>query len=201
MSAPLRLSHNELSALLKYAFQGLFGHSQDWGALAENVLWLETHGFYGMAMLMDGLRTETLHSFEGTVSDTPSGFKFNFEGGSLLMGLPMIVDFAIARTRNKGECTIEVVSAEHIKALISVEAAVCRSGLYACACHDKGKLSCSLNPQANIVSHEFSESDIYYQQCLNDGIMVNRADYKALNDIADRTLVEASEASRQGAGE
>jgi len=201
MSAPIRLSHNELSALLKYTFQGLFAHSQDWGALAENVLWLETHGFDGIGMLMDGLKTETLHSFKGAVTDTPSGFKFNFEGGSLLMGLPMIIDFTIACVRDKGICYIEVLSAEHIKALIGVEAAICRSGFYAFARDDKGTLSCSSGPQANMVSRDFSESDIYYQQCLNDGIVVSRADYETLNEIADRTLVEASEASRLGAGE
>lgn len=199
MSAQLRLSHNELSALLKYVFQGLFGHTQDWGALAQYVVWLETHGCDGVSKLVDAIETNTLQKFDGTISKTDSGMVIDFAGNSILMGLPMLVDLIVVHANDLRTFKIEVSSTLHDQAIVAAVAAIQdRNGIMPIEFSDNSIILNSEHPKP---SFDFDTARQFYNQSLRDGVPMDETTYKYLNRIADKTLVEATEESRRGAGE
>lgn len=199
MSDPLKLSHNELSALLKLVFQGMFGHSQDWAALAAYVHWLETHGFEGVSILVQAIETNTLRRFDGAISKTEKGLHIDFNGNSILMGLPLLVDLAIAHSTKRKNCHIVVSSAVQCEAFVAADAAI----------RDKDP-NLFVDPIAMVISTitdnksphiNLAKANQYYAQSLRDGVPMYQSTYTFLNEIADTTLVESTEASRRGAGE
>ncbi len=197
MSPFLDLSHNELWTLLKHVFQGMFGHELDWGALAEYILWLETRGFNGVELLQEAINTNVLREFSGKIINTPKGYIIDFQGNSVLMGLPIIIDLAVDYVRRIGDCEIAVISTTQSKALVAVEIAILRYGLYSRI--ENNRLFCQSTPIK--LARNWSEAERVYLDSLENGIPINRQIYTALNKIADQTLVETSEASRSGAGE
>ena len=225
MTPPLKLSRNELAALLKSVFQACFGHSQDWAAMAHSVLWLEAHGFDGHAMLMDAMDEEMcLAPFAGDIQDVSTGYIVDFNGGHAILAAHMMADLAVEAALRHGTGTIKIKGAAESLALIAALPRCAKQGFAAqvtgreydahifprddypslyqrrseaitltCAAEialPKGKC---LQPAGQLQSH--------YQKTLMNGLAIDPGIYRAFMKVADRTLVEASEASRKGAGE
>lgn len=209
MTAPLKLSHNELLGLLKYMFQGQLGHDYDWAALSEHVLWLETRGYGGLDMLMEAIAMQSLDGFSGNLLDTPGGFEIDCGGKSLIMGLPSIIDLAVDYLGAKGSCVVDITSACQLSAVIAVEGALMAQGICAQAVIDMdagaARLLCSADANVGvataILQRDHDAAALFYDESLRSGIAVSQQCYDMLNCIAARTLVEASEASRKGAGD
>jgi len=199
MSNELKLSHNELSALLKLVFQGLFGHAQDWGALAEQVAWLETHGFGGVDKMIDGIKTDAFRGFDGDISKSPDGLHIDFRNNSMLMGLPLLIDLALANAVSMGHCQINVSNALHFDSVIAVDAALRERGVEIFT--DRQKTTITTQAHNEIKLFDLTAANEHYAQCLRKGVPMDQETYEYLNKLAEKTLVEATEASRRGAGE
>ncbi|NNC35862.1 MAG: DUF3726 domain-containing protein [Acidimicrobiales bacterium] len=199
MSTILNLSHNELSSLLKLALQGLFQHSQDWGDLAKHILWLETHGFAGVASMKEALESTTFRGFDGDISKTPNGLCIDFNNNSLLMGLPMLVDLVTAMAAKEEHCYISLINVHDFEAVVSVDAALRAQGLDVYV--DANEMTISSQSDGTNILFDFAGAHECYDQSLRDGIPMDQEMYQFLDNLAKRTLVEATEESRRGAGE
>lgn len=201
MKQSLRFSHSELSNLLKYSFQGLFGHSCDWGALTDYVLWLETRGFKGLSLLYEAIQDDVLIPFSGRFTEKPWGYEIDMNGGSVLTALPAISDLAMDYTLSKGACRIEIVWGQQYQVLASVQADLMRAGLYAQTALDYSQMFSRSDVVSTRYRDTFQEAELVYRESLRDGVIVDPMLYSILNELAERTLVEATEASRRGAGD
>ncbi|MGB0907708.1 MAG: hypothetical protein ACPGVT_09455 [Maricaulaceae bacterium] len=227
MTAPLRLSLNELSALIKSVFQGCFGHDQDWGEMAERVMWLEARGFGGLDMLMDVLGEDmTLRGFAGEITAAGDGKScvIDLNGGSLLLGLHICSDIAVDMAARHGEAKVVIKNARHGSAVLAAVSTCAKFSYPVRALWHEGSAFCEFGAVApTIYGSEYEGVEIHlggvfehkdasatlsgeavqarYEDSLAHGIAVNTDVYAALNQVADRFLVEATEASRKGAGE
>lgn len=205
MTQSLRFSHSELSNLLKYTFQGLFGHSCDWGALADHVLWLETRGFGGLSLLGDALQKGVLIPFSGSFSETSWGFTIDMKGGSVLTALPAISDLAMDHTLYTGACRIDIISGQHCEVIASAQAVLMRAGLHVQTILDSSLTGGQMISRSDWVTARyrdaFQDAEAAYGKSLKDGVIIDPVFFERLTEIAGRTLVEASEASRRGAGD
>ena len=225
MSTPLKLSHNELAALLKSVFRACFGHTQDWAAMAHSVLWLEAHGFGGLDKLMLAMDKEFYVSpFAGDITETETGYAVNFKGGHTMTVVHMMVDLLVEAGRKYGIGTLDIKGAAQTSALIAALTHCARHGFAAqltghdyCAhiaagddcpalyegAHDRITLTCAAELSAPEGKCLQSTRQLQSQnhETLMNGLAIDPNIYAALMKVADRTLVEASEASRKGAGE
>jgi|GEM_PF-3283236 len=201
MTRALRFSHSELSNLLKYTFQGLYGHICDWGALADHVLWLETRGFNGVSLLNTAIEHKALRSSPSLVEDEVWGYRIDLQGGSVLTALPAISDLAMDFTLRNGTCRIDIVSGQQIAALASAQAELMRAGLSVECILSSPQLLCRADIKSARYRDKFGEAEAAYRKSLDDGISIDPVIYARLTEISERTLVEASEASRRGAGD
>ena len=247
----LTLSRNELTALLKRVFEGIFNRSCDFEALAHQIVWLERHGLGGMDLLrgcVDHLADHDTASVE--MEPTPDGDDVEIicvdaQGSSLLCIADMIADLTISRCAAHGACHIEVTNVHEREAILPQLCRIRNSGFYVGTQSSEdngdaisfarivgdtalpelfgwnpsaqGRASGTLSlvaasSKAGLISglgnrwKEWPAPEITpailddrYQTNLNNGIVVGDLSY--LNKIAERVLVEASDASRQGAGE
>jgi len=226
MSAQLRLSLNELSALLKAVFQGCFGHRQDWAAITDTVMWLETRGFGGLDMVMEAMDKDLqLSPCKVDINDIEDGVcEIDLNNGSLLCVLHMCADVAVDMASKSGKATLVIKNARHGRAIMASLMPASKFGYAAIAYWQDGHAQCSPNavsPSFHAGDYEKVELHIEtmqsqnppsadassnaiiarYDHALANGILVKRDVYDTLNQIADRILVEATDASRQGAGE
>lgn len=222
----LRLSLNELSALLKSALQGCFRHSQDWAAITETIIWLESRGFGGLNLLMEAMDdNHHLTPFTANIieTDDPSVCAIDAGGSSLLLGLHMCSDIAADMATRHGQATLIINNATQTSAIIAATVPCARFGHAVRSTWKDGFAQISLNDVSPSV-HEgqfetveiklckvfeseatpvltSAEVQARYELSLAQGLEVGVDIYKTLNGIADRILVEATKASRRGAGE
>lgn len=102
MSDQITISLNELRALLRKAFEGIYGHGRDWNALTNSILWLEYRGLGGIDTF---LKTEpSLHGSVDLQMIKLEAQELEFEGNSrslMSYGLE-ICDLLIGRTKKHG---------------------------------------------------------------------------------------------------
>lgn len=190
-------------------------------------MWLEARGFGGLDMLMDAMNARhELSAFSGAISEgcDDTVCEIDFKGGSLLLGLHMCTDLAIDMAAKTGHASLIIKNARHNAAIIAATAscarfdysseAVWNEGYAKCAAgevapavfgglHDRVELRVSQTIEASTRDIKLSGSDVQerYDMALQNCISVDVDIYKTLGLVADRILVEATEASRQGAGE
>lgn len=127
----LRYSHNELLSLLKRVFEGLYGHSRDFEAMAKNVRWLETHGLDGMKELMQVLQQLDGHEpIPVTVSGIPTDGLINvdLQRNSLFTYAFEITDLFIDLANYAPYCTLEITNFGNPIALLPRLARCARPG-------------------------------------------------------------------------
>ncbi len=225
MTAPLKLSHNELAALLKSVFQACFAHGQDWAAMAQSVVWLESHGFDGLAMLMESFDEDLcLQAVECDVTETDTGHIVDLNGGSLILAAHMIADLALENSESDRPARLIVQNARQPKALIAALPLCASQGFDAFVTAD-GRGVYAKSAERSYTTYHSAETELCLtcgaglnapqsdidrtakaircqaRQNLMDGLFVNHKCIEKLQKIADRFLVEATEASRKGAGE
>lgn len=201
MKQSLRFSHSEISNLLKYSFQGLFGHACDWGALTDHVLWLETRGFKGLSLLYEAIQDDVLIPFSGRFTEKPWGYEIDMNGGSVLTALPAISDLAMDYTLSTGVCRIDIVLGHQYQVLASAQADLMRAGLHVQTAADYTQMFSRSDLVSTRYRDTFQEAEMAYRKSLRDGVIVDPVLYSTLTEFAARTLVEATEASRRGAGD
>ena len=245
MAEYLTISLNELRALLRKAFEGVYGHTRDWNALTDLVLWLEFYDLDGLEKVfsaqgrLGGSRPKMFYSAKGER-------KVDAGGSTLLELNDTVGDFLIADARVSGKAIIHIENVAQPDIIAACVARCSKAGFAATAWWPEAKgqaciafqdvdekapnlfkielpqnfagydfvtvvLASSIDDikQAHPIWFSFlkdgqipaNEIALRYDEHLDRGFKISEADYKRLCKMADRVLVEASEASRQGAGE
>jgi len=229
----IKLSHNELWALLTRTFEALYGHRRDYYDMARSVLWLECYGLDGVAGLVQALPVLEKNSLpKPTLTEHSSSHTVMDGGGRSLFCLSRaICDLAMANAAETGEGRIDVINVTDEVALIGVLSYAAQQGFASAFLGDTQSAvmvpteSCPVIFEGNIArSVSFtctrnnddikkhlppvlqervtSQTQIdYFNASLESGLTISRTHYNTLNNVADRVLVEASAASRRGAGE
>jgi len=196
MSDKITISLNELRALLRKAFEGVFGHSRDWNAMADTVIWLECNDLGGMRFFFEAYREMRLGR-KASMLQSPAGISINANGTSLLEFVHLLGDVLLAEAKDKGWAKAQVSSAKHPQVLqIAIDRIV------------KAGFSASYSSKGDEIVFDVSSDKLqslnsseHYHHVLDNGYSMARADYIKLCEYADKVLVPATEQSRQGAGE
>jgi len=178
MSTHIKLSQNELLALLTRTFEALFGHERDYYDMAKTVLWLECHGHHGVEQMISALPVlEHDNLAKPALSELSSNHIVIDGSGRSLICLSQ-ADVAYPTVyKNNGIDSLSLI----------------------CAQTDE-KLSDYFSQTPDVLVDVSTQKDAFVSS-LEHGLNIKRVDYNALTMIANRVLVEATEASRQGAGE
>ena len=246
MSNDLRISLNEFRALLRKAFEGIYGHSRDWNALADLILWLEYRGLKGLESLFaaaPSLKAEYKLTLE---LSSQLDLSVNAKGASLLSLCPEIGDLLIANAQTTGVCAMQINNVTDAELIAATVNRCGQSGMAAAAWwpgqDGSGAIAFQSKNEAepnlyriDLPSGFEEYSDVFivvdqsleniqgnhpdwfsyledgqtpsneinniYLSHLDNGYEISGNDYSRLCKLADRILVEATEQSRQGAGE
>lgn len=139
VSGSLRLSRNELLALLRRVFEALFAKSCDYEALAEQIVWLECHGLGGLDLLHDCLapldREE--HHGERLLLDACLAqgalIDLDADGESLICFGDLLADVAIARCARHETCKVEITNLREGQAIVPQIHRMAMAGRFAAA--------------------------------------------------------------------
>ncbi len=245
MADTLTISLNELRALLRKVFEGIYGHTRDWNALTDLVLWLEFYDLNGLEKLFSA-EPHLGQAHPRKYTSSKGEAKIDADNGSLLELSDMIGDFLIADARRTGQAIIHIENTQHQAVIAACVARCAKAGFAAVAWwrgkKDRGSIAFQspeesapnlfkitlpegfegydyvtviLNSSMDEIKHaypswfSFLEAEQFpaneiarrYEEHLDKGFRITRSDYDRLCILADRVLVEASEASRKGAGE
>lgn len=225
MSSHLNLSVNELRALLTRSFEALYGHERDYYDMARTVLWLECRGHEGVAQLVERLPKLGMDHIKTLIVDTPApgSILVDGHGQSLFCIGRSIADLTMAEAAIYGTAKTDIQNVENPDVLIGLLPFIASQGFNAQAfCCGKQAIIAAGNSNPDIYETDNrgaslsinadreKMTEIYmsagtqksnYAKALDNGIQIERTHYDALTKVADRVLVEASEASRRGAGE
>jgi Protein of unknown function (DUF3726). len=233
MSTHIKLSQNELLALLTRTFEALFGHERDYYDMAKTVLWLECHGHHGVEQMISALPVlEHDNLAKPALSELSSNhIVIDGSGRSLICLSQTICDLVMAGAAENRRSRADIINVSDSKPLLGVlncaatqgfsAIAICREQLaiitadvayptvyknngidslsLICAQTDE-KLSDYFSQTPDVLVDVSTQKDAFVSS-LEHGLNIKRVDYNALTMIANRVLVEATEASRQGAGE
>ena len=244
MSETVTLSLNELRALLRKSFEGIFAHNHDWNALTDLVLWLEFQDLGGLDTFFEA--EPSLREASPRVIQNDNEIVVDGNGASLLAFNTRACDLLLADVNLNGRGVLHVRNTKNSE-VITASVSRCakqgyavvawwldREGYAFMALQNANEAAPSLYkvkvpktfssyPDITIlVGREVTDiENLYpewinfrdkaqlshnqivdrYEEYLNNGIRLTQADYKRLCHFADRVLVEATEKSRQGAGE
>ncbi len=132
MSSGVTLSLNELRALLRKAFEGIYGHDHDWNALTDLVLWLEFHDLDGLKIFFDaepGLPCDIPNLSEGDNGD----ILIDGKGGSFLQFNVTSCDLLVSKAKTAGQAVLHVNNTKHVQVITASVARCASSGLAAAA--------------------------------------------------------------------
>ena len=197
MSEQITLSLNELRALLRKAFEGVFGHGRDWNAMADNVLWLESHGYEGLATFFAAY-PKMEASKKASLSVMPSGaLTIDSHGTSLLEYVHLVGDILLSEVGGQGEARAHIQTTEKSNILNVLHPVFAKNGYVFDSSFDADGIKVIVTPgDCTPVNQEH-----HYLNVLEHGIALEKADYERLCRYADKVLVPATEQSRRGAGE
>lgn len=245
MPDTLTISLNEFRALLRKAFEGIFGHDRDWNALTDLVIWLECHGENGLKVFLSRAGNLAQMGNAKLESETQGYIEINADRQSLLLLHNSICDVAVAEARSSGMATLQIRQAEDPSIIVATVAEAAEYGFSSAAWWPGGdgwaciatqshadEAPClrrinlppdfeALNDITFVVGGSMSRIEDKYPDWflfqkgqeqapneirqlflshLDNGCVISRVEYEHLNRLADAVLVEATEASRQGAG-
>ena len=197
MSEQITLSLNELRALLRKAFEGVFGHERDWNAMADNVLWLESHGYDGLATFFAAY-PKMIADKKASLSITPSGeIIINSHGTSLLEYVHLVGDILLLEVRGREKLSALIQTTEKSNVLNVLHPVFANIGYIFDSSTDAEGIKVTVTSgECKLVNQES-----YYLNALEHGIALEKTDYERLCRYADKVLVPATEQSRRGAGE
>lgn len=211
-TVPLRLSENELSALLYQACRAVFGPKCDSSEISRSVVWLEIHGFDGVDIFLNQ-RVET----------PPTLSKYNAQsldlsGKSLLpiahvLGDQLLSGVSDFKMVNAGTSTALLPQLERLGRQ-GIDAAILSENVCLASCSDGQIFIGPVMPAAPaILTLELTQAlpitafmtpaelAARKREALMKGIKVSAENLAKLNEIADKMLVPSTDASRKGAGE
>jgi hypothetical protein len=131
----IRVSVNELSALLKRCFEGLGYSSGDYADAATACIWMETHALNGLALLMESWQ----HLVDGaSLSPTiraTAGANISVDANriSLLVCGQSLAELAISKLQDDGVNRIDVYACRNRIAIVPGIAAIAQRGYSALA--------------------------------------------------------------------
>ncbi len=133
MSDDLTISLNEFRALLRKAFEGIYGHSRDWNALADLVLWLEYRGLDGLKMFFDAEPLLNRHSFKTDITYSEMETVIFGNGNSLFSLCLEAGDILISKARNQGVCVMQLNDFSDLEIITATVDRCVKNGLSAAA--------------------------------------------------------------------
>jgi len=102
----MQVSHNELAAVLKQAFEGCGFDAGRYENATQMVLWLQTHGLEGLTLLaasLDRFKHWTDSPFE-VVQDSKQALLFDVKGQSILSVGALVSDLIVAKALDAEFC-------------------------------------------------------------------------------------------------
>lgn len=197
MSDKITISINELRALLRKAFEGVFGHSRDWNAMTDTVIWLECHNHGGMALFFESY--PKMHPVRKPALSETSANELVIEpnGAPLIEYVHLLSDVLLAAAQKQGEVKAQIQTVENVSVLESIRPILRQSGLH--LNYTIGAHAVLLTVTPKLVP-EKDDMERYYE-ILDKGFSLERSEYIKLCEYADKVLVPATEQSRRGAGE
>lgn len=247
MSDTLTISLNEFRALLRKAFEGLFGHERDWNALADLVLWLECHGRDGLAIFLSRASALSQMPTAKLERSRPGHIEVSAHSQSMLLLHHSVCDLATAEVKSKTTRVVNIQIKQAVDPSIIV-ASVAHSAEYGLAAaawwpgeegwahtatqdgNDSAPylrritlptshkamrdITFIVAESASDIERDYSDWFLFQQgnrqlpqetqqlflNQLDGGCMMSVSDYERLTQLANAVLVEATDASRQGAG-
>jgi len=204
MSDTVTISLNELRALLRKAFEGVYGHDRDWNAMAETVLWLETRGLDGMQMFFESYAGLSRDKKLSVQNMTKGKLHLDLGGGSCVESAHLIGDVVLTLLSEAEVIEVTLSNASLPKALLILEKRFERFG-HAIKIYDGKDIRLLAAKSGTLPEGEGAplkarpDVDVY-KQVLDNGISLDQRDFKRICDYAEKVLVPASELSRMGAG-
>lgn len=197
MSDKVTISINELRALLRKAFEGVFGHSRDWNAMTDTVIWLECHGMAGLKYFFDcysslsrGHKAKMSIGKDGDILIDP-------QGTSSLEYMHLLADVMLAAAKNNGAARARISTVKYPNIAQVAINRFSKLGYGAKYTVRDNETVVEIDP-AYTIADKRSEP---FLNVLNNGCEMDRAEYLKLCRFADKVLVPATEQSRRGAGE
>ncbi len=197
MPDTLTISLNELRALLNKAYEGVFGHSRDWSAMTETVMWLECHGYEGMDLFLRAIPNMEANKKARLSNASADTITVEANGTCLIEYAHLLSDVLIARAKKTERANARVHSVQYPQIIHSIRPNLRKVGFELSYYLEDNTLQISVAPNA---SQELENKD-HYLKILDNGYTLKHETYLTLNQYADRVLVPASDQSRQGAGE
>ncbi len=133
MTDTITLSINEFRAILRKAFEGLYGHDHDFNQLARLVIWLECRQLSGVKLFLEA---EADHGakWDLILNDLETGeYEIEANGLSLLCFGDLACDLAIGRAKYTGFSVVHISGAMHSEVIAASVARCARNGLAAIA--------------------------------------------------------------------
>lgn len=197
MSDHITISLNELRALLRKAFEGVFGHSRDWNAMADTVISLECDGYNGLNIFFKNY--PAMHAGRKAIMSRSLEGDFVIEphGTSLLEYVHLLGDLLLVDAQKTGQAKGRINAATNPEVLKALQRRFSEAGWRADYSIENETIVVALN-RAEVTPQKHSDG---YYQILDNGYMMTRVNYIKLCEYADKVLVPATEQSRQGAGE
>ncbi len=197
MSDTITLSINELRALLRKAFEGVFGHSRDWNAMTDTVIWLECHNHNGMAIFFECYSNLKPDRQAHLSRLSANEWVIDPNGAPLIEYVHHLSDILLAAAKNTGRAEARVNTVENTMVLDSIGPQFRRAGF---------ELSYTIDENSVLVTAKKGQSpdaddNTHYLEVLDNGYPMSRSAYIKLCEYADKVLVPATEQSRRGAGE
>jgi len=111
----IRISINELKALVDRACESHYGHQYDYEDLAHIIHWLELHDFKGVTSFLKIINSNPKKSGLSTdlEDDHEKGFVFNNNGHSILHVASVIADMTLAKCHQEQICHTSIKNAKH----------------------------------------------------------------------------------------
>jgi len=200
MAGSITLSHNELKALLSRTFEALYGHKRDYSDMADCVLWLECHGHDGVYQLVQALpnlQTKNLpnptHSKLAVNQHVVDG-----KGHSLFCLVQSICELALFYAQENNYGVIATINkGDKCPTIIAID----KTGPKGLICAQlQSELPELKGKEGSVLMTPATQKEAYHAS-LQHGLTLKRTHYETLNKVANEILVEATEASRRGAGE
>lgn len=163
MADPLIISLNELRALLRKAFEGLYRHDQDVDALAQHVIDMEAHGLEGITMCARLI--PSLRPTKPPILDHKSQghYHINGRGSCLLTFVIGLSDLARASVQQHGSAHIAITETTHPSFVMGCLLHLAQHDLASAAVwadNDRARLAYKENSQSDLVMGEIEASNI-----------------------------------------
>jgi hypothetical protein len=109
--AELRLSLNELRALLRRGYEALYHHGYDFAVMARSCLWLEAHGLDGIGLILRSLPDLETPCRDIVLTEPETGhFHIDGRGRCLIPFVNASADLAIAAAQKDGFGQVDIVN-------------------------------------------------------------------------------------------